>query len=369
MNGNTPPPFLSDEDIAVLKRTSLRGFTEDEQASFIRQCQRTLLDPFSKQIFATRRYTKKGDQRVPALVVVTSILGLTAIAARTGHYNGCEITWAGKDGIWQGEWLSEDEFPTAAKCVVHHKQREYPEVGIARWSGYAGTAWNPSTKRHEVTDFWARLPDFMLGKVAKAQALRGAFPDQCSAIYITEELQGGISEPDDHDDEDKVTEIRRREAEIAKNPPKGTKFVEPKQAPLPTPAEAAEPAFPEDREPPKPVSAPTKPAAQAPPPPVAAAQQEPDDLDMGDQEPTPAEDAAAPLAGDQAWREHVITGLKNEKFFKRKVGDLTPTELAAIEGQWLPKVRKVWDEVNSAQKADAEAFEAAIAFSKSDRPW
>jgi hypothetical protein len=53
----------------------------------------------------------------------------------------------------------------------------------------------------------------------------------------------------------------------------------------------------------------------------------------------------------------------------RTVGDLSITELQAIEAQWLPKGRAVWDNVNPTQKADAEAFEAAIAYSKMEKPW
>lgn len=89
---------------------------------------------------------------------------------------------------------------------------------------------------------------------------------------------------------------------------------------------------------------------------------------MTEEPPTPPEEPSPP-DGDPVWKEHVITGLKNEKFFKRKVGDLAPAELGAIESQWLPKVRAVWDEVNTAQKEDAEAFEQAIAYYKVAKPW
>jgi phage recombination protein Bet len=348
-------PFLSAQEIDVHKRTLLKQFTEDEQESFIRQCQRTLLDPFSKQIFATRRWQKdKQGNKTPTLTTVTSIMGLTAIAVRTGHYDGCVITWAGKDGVWKDEWL-EDEYPVAAKCVLYHKERSHPEVGIARWEGYVGRAQDYNTKRWEVTDFWARLPDFMIGKCAKAQALRGAFPDQCSNLYISEELQGGISEADEMDDVAKISKNREKEEELLKAAAsKGVKVVENKSTgKRPTPAEAAAPA-----EPPKPVTA-APPEAPAP-----AAQEPPDDLDMGEppSEGPPAESA-------KPWQYHVITGLKNPKFNGRTVGDLSVAELQAVESQWLPKVRAVWDTVNSLQKADAEAFEAAIAYSKMEKPW
>src|ERR1700759_5725867 len=163
MNGTSTLPqypvetFLSEKDIDVLKRTLLAGYTEDEQESFIRLCQRTLLDPFSKQIYATRRWVKdRSGNKTATLVPVTSVIGLTAIAARSGHYDGCEIYWAGGDGVWKEEWLQEG-FPVAAKCIVYHKQRTHPEVGIAHWAGYCGQSYNQATKRWEVSEFWERL--------------------------------------------------------------------------------------------------------------------------------------------------------------------------------------------------------------------
>jgi len=362
MNGTHPTePFLSDQDIDVLKRTMLDGYSEAEQESFIRLCQRTQMDPFSKQLYATRRWVKdRNGNKVPTLVPVTSVLGLTAVAARTGQYDGCVITWAGPDGVWKDEWIS-GEFPVAAKCVVFHKQRSHPEVAICRWDGYCGTAFNSATKRREVTDFWERLPDFMLGKCAKAAALRGAFPDQCGNLYASEELQGNISEADQYDDEAKVAHNRAKEEELLKAAKaQGVKVVESKPAKRATPAEAAAPAFPD--EPAKPVA--EAPAAQVSTPP------EPDDLDMGAEQPAEAVASAGPPAQSvKPWEHHVIRGLKNDKFYEREVGSLSIAELQAIETQWIPKVRSVWEKVNSLQKADCEAFESAIAYYKMEKPW
>jgi phage recombination protein Bet len=366
--------FLSPEDIAVLKRTLLAGYTEDEQENFIRLCQRTQLDPFSKQIYATRRWVKKGDSRTPTLVPVTSVIGLTAIAARTGQYDGCETFWAGNDGVWKEEWIAE-EFPVAAKCIVYHKQRSHPEVGIASWAGYCGQTYNASAKRWETTEFWERLGPFMLGKCAKAQALRGAYPDQCSNLYISEELQGGISEADQHNDEAKITENRKKEEELLKKAAaQGVKIVESKPVKKPTPAEAAAPA-PEitgtvgtpahPGEHPQPVPAPAQVTHSAP-------QEEPDDLDMEPSQPPQPEPSAEAPAGPPAWAEHVIQGLRNDKYLGRKVGDLSPVELAAIEANWLPKVREVLakgEKLKQAQQDDAVAFEEAIKHSKLEKPW
>ena len=194
-------------------------------------------------------------------------------------------------------------------------------------------------------------------------------------LYITEELQGGISEADQFNDEAKIEANRKKEEELLKKAKaEGLRVVDDKsKGKKPTPAEAAAPAPepPKGQGPeptiPKPAEPPPIPAAPPePPPPITAAQEPPDDIDMSS--PTPPADGP-PAESAKPWASHVIKGLKNPKFFDRAVGDLSPVELQAIESQWLPKVRQVWDQVNPAQKADAEAFEAAIAFSKMEKPW
>jgi hypothetical protein len=51
------------------------------------------------------------------------------------------------------------------------------------------------------------------------------------------------------------------------------------------------------------------------------------------------------------------------------VGELNAAELNIIETQWLPAVREQWEDANDAQRADAAAFESAIAFHKMAKPW
>lgn len=368
------PDFLSKEEVELLKRSLLDKFTEDEKMTFVRICQRTKLDPFIKQIYATRRYVKvKNEQgetvKKPTLVAVTGIMGMCALAERTGHYDGCVITWAGPDGTWKEEWL-DGEPPAAAKCVVYHKTRKHPEIAIARWNSYVGQVYNYTTKVWEITDFWDRMPDFMLAKCAKAAALRGAFPDPMSNVYIREELESNITDTEETEaipeDEAKITENRRLEAETLAHPPPGVKVVESRRdQPKPTPAEAVEPAFDEDKVPAKPVAPPRPvPVPQPVPAAVAATQEQPDEIDMT---PSPA-----PVPAPPAWKDHVIKGIQDKRFNGRKVLDLSKRELEAIETQWLPKVRAAWDtDATETQQADAMAFEAAIAFynSESQKPW
>jgi phage recombination protein Bet len=368
------PDFLSKEEVELLKRTMLAKFPEDEAESFIRVCQRTKLDPFTKQIYATRRYQKVRDEngntkKVPTLVIVTGIMGLTAVATRTGDYNGCEIAWAGppEEGTGEVKWLTEwlfENAPAAARAIVHHRHRAHPEIGIARWHAYVGQSWNQEKKQWEVSEFWSKMDDYMLGKCAKAAALRGAFPDQLSNIYIREELDSNITDAETDTetlglDEEKIRRNREREAELAKAPlPPNMTTLQPEK-PLPTPEEAAQPATVHEL-PPKPVE-PPKPQTVEPQKAEKRMGPSPDDNELDMSPP-----AAPP---EPPWRDHVILGVTHVKYHKRKISELNQAELQVIENQWLPKVREGWDEANDLQRADYAMFEAAIAFHKQAKPW
>jgi hypothetical protein len=251
---------------------------------------------------------------------------------------------------------------------------------------------------------WIAYPKRMTYYRALGFGLRDEFSDILKGTKTIEELA-------DYTDsialeEAKIEANQQREAQV-KIP--GAKFVETKGK-RPTPAQAAEPAFAEDNAKPaapafatrlegdfpldpalpaqhfaaaKPSSKPeAQPApAQAPdthtPPPE-------DDLDMGSPEAAKAEGALTPpLATDSPaggaetpaekaeapWKSHVILGVTHAKFHKRLVGELTAAELGIIENQWLPAVREQWDDASDAQRADAAAFESAIAYQKMVKPW
>jgi phage recombination protein Bet len=379
MNGNyptPPPPFLSEQEVDLLKRTMLAKFPEDERETFIRVCQRTKLDPFTKQIYPTKRYQKVKDEqgntrKVPTLVTVTGIMGLCGIAERTGNYDGCETRWSGEDGAWREEWLAQEP-PAAARCIVYHKHRSHPEVGIARWDSYVGTQWNSETQRWETTDFWEKMPDYMLAKCAKAQALRGAFPDQLSNIYIREELDSHLTDSEaDLDLQEAATKTRLEEAskEAAKVPPKPAPATEP-IAPPPEVKKVAPPVVL-----PPPIQG--SPGAPGPQPPRQSAPSSAPATEQimgpgGGQDGEGFNVGGAPdqTQEDPPWKGYRIKGLRHAKFFGRLLGELSVPELKILEEQWIPAVRQKWEtDANDAQKEDVTAMEAAIAFHKMDRPW
>lgn len=153
----------------LISSTIAPGCSADELTLFAYACQRTGLDPFSKQIYAIKRGGR--------MTIQAGIDGLRSIAERTGQFAGCQRYWCGPDGQWLEVWLGSKP-PAAAKCVVWRRGCEHPFVGIATLAEYdAGQG------------LWKKMPATMLAKCAEAQALRTGFPADLSGIYSSEEMQ------------------------------------------------------------------------------------------------------------------------------------------------------------------------------------
>ena len=96
----------SDDQVALLKSTIAPGCSDNELRLFAYACQRTGLDPFSKQIYAIKRGGK--------MTIQVSIDGLRSVAERTGELGGSRRYWCGPDGEWRDVWLAKTP-PAAAK--------------------------------------------------------------------------------------------------------------------------------------------------------------------------------------------------------------------------------------------------------------
>ena len=148
------------------------GCSNDELRLFAYACQRTGLDPFSRQIYAIKRGGK--------LTIQVSIDGLRSIAECTGQLDGSQSYWCGSDGVWVDVWL-DSKPPAAAKTVIHRKGCAHPFSATARFADFnAGQG------------LWSKMPSVMIAKCSEALALRKAFPADLSGVYSTDEMDQAV---------------------------------------------------------------------------------------------------------------------------------------------------------------------------------
>lgn len=160
------------EQTQLISTTIAPGCSNDELRLFAYACQRTGLDPFSKQIYAIKRGGK--------MTIQAGIDGLRSIAERTGQLDGSETLWCGEDGVWTDVWLGSKP-PAAAKTTIWRKGAGHPFIGVARFADYnAGQG------------LWSKMGATMIAKCSEALALRKAFPADLSGVYSTDEMDQAV---------------------------------------------------------------------------------------------------------------------------------------------------------------------------------
>jgi phage recombination protein Bet len=148
------------------------GASPTEFAVFLEICKARNLNPFTRQIFFVARWDSQKRREVYTAQV--SIDGLRAQAQRTGLYDGQDEPEFEYD---------ENGDLKLARVRIYRKDWSRPAVGVAHFTEYA-----QYNKEGKLTQMWATKQHIMLAKCAEALAIRKAFPEDTSGLYVAEEM-------------------------------------------------------------------------------------------------------------------------------------------------------------------------------------
>ncbi|KAF0647126.1 MULTISPECIES: phage recombination protein Bet [Streptomyces] len=174
----------TEQQATVLRQSGIGDtVTRAELDGFLHLCQRTGLDPFSRQIYLIGRWDKRAGREV--YTPQTGIDGYRVVARRAvaksgGSYGYEDTLWCDPSGRWRDVWLA-DEPPAAAKVTVLRDGLRFSAVALYR--EYVQT-----NRDGKPIGLWAKMPAGQLGKCAEALALRKAFPHDLAGVYTTEEM-------------------------------------------------------------------------------------------------------------------------------------------------------------------------------------
>ena len=175
------PITFDREQVELLKTTICKGATDNELKLFMAVCKSKNMDPFSKQIYAIKRWDPETQREVMTFQV--GIDGFRAKADSTGLYEGqLPPQWCGADGVWKDVWLSSDP-PRAARATVLRKGFREPMTAIALYTEYVQTK-----KDGTPNSVWRKSPANQLQKCAESLAFRKAFPEQLGGLYTEDEM-------------------------------------------------------------------------------------------------------------------------------------------------------------------------------------
>lgn len=180
--------FWTDKQRSALAVLGIRNASNADLAVFMHYCQKTGLDPFSKQIYGIMRREMQGGQWIDKFTIQVGISGFQVIRDRIATRLGVTVAyedtiWYDADGAEHTVWLW-DTPPAAAKVVVLKDGHRYS--GVCRTAAYM-----QANKQGEPAGQWKTQPEHMIEKCAEAKALRRAFPHDLGGLYIEEEMGHG----------------------------------------------------------------------------------------------------------------------------------------------------------------------------------
>ena len=162
---------FNEDQIKLVIQTVAKGATFPELQMFLYIAKKTGLDPLAKQIHFTKFKNKTGGADI---TIITGIDGYRSIASKTGKHAGTD------DAMFDSE---DNAKPKKATVIVYRLVggKKEPFTATARWDEYF-----PAVEKKQF--MWKKMPYTMLGKCAEALALRKAFPNDLSDVFVEEEM-------------------------------------------------------------------------------------------------------------------------------------------------------------------------------------
>lgn len=210
------PWELSATEVELVKNHIAKGASDSELAFCLGVARRYKLDPFRGQIWFVKRrdknldrYDKEKKEKVAGYkwIPIVGINGLLHIAARDHKKQfgsigrveyGPMIEAEWREGEWQGpqgqkHWVVTKvhklKVPEWARVQVVKRGEAIPTIGEVFWEEiYPNVDSSPLVRQ---------MPRLMLGKCAKAQAVRAAYP-ATDGLYIQEEFMVEQYEPSEN---------------------------------------------------------------------------------------------------------------------------------------------------------------------------
>jgi phage recombination protein Bet len=173
--------WTKDQHAALVAMGIPREASSAELGVFLHQCQRTGLDPFSKQIYLIYRPSFENGRNVMKPTTQVGIDGFRVIRDRIARRDGLRVEygdtiWYAADGQAYDVWLW-DEPPAACKFTVLVDGRRFPAT--LRFAEYV-----QRKKDGGVNKMWTEKAAHMIEKCAEADALRRAFPNDMAGVIL-----------------------------------------------------------------------------------------------------------------------------------------------------------------------------------------
>ena len=208
------PWELSEAEVELVRNHIAKGASNEELAFCLGVARRYKLDPFRGQIWFIKRADRQLDKRDPVTkkwvkgykwIPIVGINGLLHIAARDHkkHFGSLskvtygpmiDVEWTegywGKDERGDAQWVTKAKHkirvPESAEVNAFKRGDPLPTVGQVFWEEIYPNVDNAPLVR--------QMPRLMLGKCAKAQAIRAAYP-ATDGLYLQEEFMVEQYEP------------------------------------------------------------------------------------------------------------------------------------------------------------------------------